>query len=201
MRVTATLVHYLAFASLGFGDEDTAPSSSPNGRVEAHSSLNALAALLHFAPTASWQGAAHSLGASRVAAVDKRQQLYTARPVYGFVSSRLQSMGANIRALRMLEDSQTLPVLISSMLKMGEPERTAAMENAVQAWAPADRQRLSDEMTKLLTQRAVEVQTSAKLRHARGEDVTAASAELQAIVDMTVHVKILVRNLRSSSTD
>ena len=74
-------------------------------------------------------------------------------------------------------------------------QRREIMDATVREWAPEERQKLSDDMSNLLTQRAVAVQTAALAAHERGEDVSAASAELQILVDLTVCVKMAVRTL------
>lgn len=50
-----------------------------------------------------------------------------------------------------------------------------------------------------MTQRGVSVQTAALAAHERGEDTSEASATLQTLVNMTFHVKILVRDLKKAA--
>ena len=82
-----------------------------------------------------------------------------------------------------------------------DEERKSLVETTVIAWVPSERQRLSDEISDLLSQRADSVQKEAIKRHERGEDVSDASATLQTLVDMVVQIKLLVKRLREVADD
>lgn len=75
------------------------------------------------------------------------------------------------------------------------------VETTVASWVPSERQRLSDELSDLLSARAGAIQKEALKRHEAGEDVSDASATLQVLVDMTVQVKLLTRKLNAASED
>ena len=99
-----------------------------------------------------------------------------------------------------------LTALIDEALKItvetgADEERKSLVETTVIAWVPSERQRLSDEISDLLSQRADSVQKEAIKRHERGEDVSDASATLQTLVDMVVQIKLLVKRLREVADD
>ena len=73
--------------------------------------------------------------------------------------------------------------------------RDSLVAGAVRSWAPAERAALSNAMSDALSARGVSIQSDALAAHERGEDVSVAAAQLQAIVSMTVQVKVLVRDL------
>ena len=100
---------------------------------------------------------------------------------------------------------EALPKLIDELVPKDDEQRRPAMEAAVKAWPAEERQRLSDDMSTLLTRRAVFVQNEALAAHERGEDVMAASRELQARrpwsgTDMIPRAQSLDRSARSTRT-
>ena len=105
----------------------------------------------------------------------------------------VQHSGRHGRVL-MMEQTELLAVL-DEVLPLPEEERKSKIVSMVSSWEASERQRLSKEMSDLLSQRAVAVQTEALQRYAKGEDVTAASNTLQTIVDMTVQVQLLVKTI------
>ena len=100
--------------------------------------------------------------------------------------------------MRMMDESQLL-ALLDEALPLPNDERKSLVETSVRSWAPSERKRLSKEMSALLSQRAVVVQSAALQRYAKGEDVSADSATLQTLVDMTVQVQLLVKNMEEGS--
>ena len=108
--------------------------------------------------------------------------------------------------LAMLSDSSGTPSLtklIDEALRLtteaGEADRQSLVETTVVSWVPSERQRLSDELSDLISERAAAVQKDALKRHDAGEDVSEASETLQTLVDMTVQVKLLTRQLNKAS--
>ena len=98
--------------------------------------------------------------------------------------------------------SPSLAGLIDDALRLTESsdaERQSLVETTVVSWVPSERQRLSDELSDLLSERAASVQADALKLHERGEDYSEYSATLQTLVDMTVQVKLLVRQLQKAS--
>ena len=86
--------------------------------------------------------------------------------------------------------------MIELAVSLDDDNRKALMRGTVNGWPASERQSLSDSMSDLLSARAVKVQTEAIATHERGEDYSAGATELQRIVDMTVQVKVLVRDLK-----
>ena len=101
------------------------------------------------------------------------------------------------------EDSaSSLLAFMDDCLSSEEAARQASMIAAVNSWwavSPERAQANSDALTRLMTNRGVDVQTKALAAHERGEDTAEASKILQTLVDMTFHVKILVRDLKKAS--
>jgi len=97
--------------------------------------------------------------------------------------------------------SNGLSALIEDLVLLEDCARIPRVDEMVRGWPTAERQQLSNEMSTLLSRRAVFVQTEGLAAHERGEDVSAASAQLASIVDMTVQVKMLVRNLTQEEAD
>ena len=111
-----------------------------------------------------------------------------------------------VSPLAMLSDSSGTPSLtklIDEALRLtteaGEADRQSLVETTVVSWVPSERQRLSDELSDLISERAAAVQKDALKRHDAGEDVSEASETLQTLVDMTVQVKLLTRQLNKAS--
>ena len=106
------------------------------------------------------------------------------------------ALRAHVRLSGAGDDS--LETLLGTLLALPElAERRALMDSTVVSWPPAERKNLADSFTSLLTERAVATQTAALAAHERGEDVSAASAQLQILVDLTVNVKMAVRELEN----
>ena len=57
----------------------------------------------------------------------------------------------------------------------------------------------ADELTRLMSARGTRIQTNAIAAYERGEDTSEASSVLQTLVDMTFHVKIIVRDLKKAA--
>ena len=68
-------------------------------------------------------------------------------------------------------------------------------------WVNGEADTNADNLVKLMTERGVSVQTAALAAHGRGEDTSEASKILQTLVNMTFHVKILVRDLKKAAED
>ena len=98
------------------------------------------------------------------------------------------AMAPRMTPLRMFSAAPEpdLSALIDEALRLTEHKGEADRQNAVVLWVPSERQRLSDELSDLLSERAAKIQTTALAAHERGEDVSEASNTLQTIVDMTV---------------
>lgn len=90
----------------------------------------------------------------------------------------------------------SLPDLIDLAVSLEDKQRHALVKGTVESWPASERKENSDRVSDLLTERAVRVQSAALEAHERGEDVSSAATELQRIVDMTVQVKVVVRNLK-----
>ena len=102
-----------------------------------------------------------------------------------------------------MEASDGLRAFMDELLESdSDVAREASMSAAVQRWwADGDADKKSDALVKLMTERGVSVQTAALAAHERGEDTSEASEILQTIVNMTFHVKILVRDLKQAAQD
>ena len=98
--------------------------------------------------------------------------------------------------------SSTLEPLFNELLSSDtDTDREATMEAAVKRWwaeGPGTSQSNSDELVEIMTRHGVSVQTAALAAHERGEDTSEASKTLQTLVNMTFHVKILVRDLKKA---
>ena len=98
--------------------------------------------------------------------------------------------------------SSTLEPLFNELLSSDtDTDREATMEAAVKRWwaeGPGTAQSNSDELVEIMTRHGVSVQTAALAAHERGEDTSEASKTLQTLVNMTFHVKILVRDLKKA---
>ena len=79
-----------------------------------------------------------------------------------------------------------------------DASRAALLAGTVRNWAADARAANANGMSDALSARAIAVQQDAIAAHGRGEDVTRASSELQALVDMTVQLKLLVRELNDA---
>ena len=83
----------------------------------------------------------------------------------------------------------------------GESDRQSLVENTVVSWVPTERQRLSDELSDLLSARADGIQKAAIIKHENGEDYSEATKQLEVLVDMTVQMKLLVRRLQAAAAE
>ena len=86
--------------------------------------------------------------------------------------------------------------LLGKMVAESSDMREARMRNTISSWTPADLQANADALSEAIQSRVVTVQTAAIAEHDRGGDTTSAQKELQALVDMMVYSKILVRNAK-----
>lgn len=121
-------------------------------------------------------------------------------------SPALFAMAATVRMPQspvMCAGQPNLPGLIDEALKLtveaSEAERQSLMENTVVSWLPSERQRLSDELSDLMTTRADTVQKAAVKLFENDEDYSAERKTLETLVDMTVQVKMLVRRLQAAA--
>ena len=104
--------------------------------------------------------------------------------------------------IMMMSATPDLSGLIDEALRItaeSEEKRQQLVEQTVISWLPSERQRLSDELSDLLSARAAAIQTDAIALHEKGEDYSEMSATLQVLVDMTVQSKLLVRKLKAAS--
>ena len=83
--------------------------------------------------------------------------------------------------------------LLSQMVDESAEEREQRMERTVSEWPTETLQQNADQLSESIQARVVAVQTAAIAEHDRGADTTAAQVELQALVDMMVYSKILIR--------
>ena len=103
-------------------------------------------------------------------------------------------------------EGDALQALLKELLALdSDTGREASMEAAVKQWwaegGPATAQAKSDQLVELMSKHGVSVQTAALAAYERGEDTSAASDTLQTLVNMTFHVKILVRDLKAGQAD
>lgn len=110
-----------------------------------------------------------------------------------------------LAVLRMC-DADTLdklrPFLDELLDSDSDVAREASMSAAVNRWwVNGEADTNADNLVKLMTERGVSVQTAALAAHGRGEDTSEASKILQTLVNMTFHVKILVRDLKKAAED
>ncbi len=87
--------------------------------------------------------------------------------------------------------------LLTQMVAESSEDREARMERTVSEWPPELLQERADAFCDALQARVVAVQTAAIAEHDRGADTTAAQVELQALVDLMVYSKILVRDAKN----
>ena len=122
----------------------------------------------------------------------------------------LLAVAATMRAppAAMLSSSPQQPNLaglIDEALRLtfekGESDRQSLVENTVVSWVPTERQRLSDELSDLLSARADGIQKAAIIKHENGEDYSEATKQLEVLVDMTVQMKLLVRRLQAAAAE
>ncbi|EOD39685.1 hypothetical protein EMIHUDRAFT_433476 [Emiliania huxleyi CCMP1516] len=94
------------------------------------------------------------------------------------------------------------PFLDRLLACSSEEDRKASMVTEVNQWwtsGPDVAQANADELTRLMSARGTRIQTSAIAAYERGEDTSEASSVLQTLVDMTFHVKIIVRDLKKAA--
>lgn len=88
---------------------------------------------------------------------------------------------------------EAFDALLLQMVAESSDEREQRMRDTVSGWSAELLQQNADALSKAIETRVVSVQTAAIAEHNLGNDTTVAQAELQALVDMMVYSKILIR--------
>ena len=91
--------------------------------------------------------------------------------------------------------------LLTIMVEESADAREARMREVIGSWTPETLLQNADELSDAIQTRVVAVQSAAIEEHNQGNDTTAAQKELQALVDMMVYSKILVRDLKVSKLE
>mmetsp|Transcript_121847 Transcript_121847/g.221762 ORF Transcript_121847/g.221762 Transcript_121847/m.221762 type:complete len:104 (+) Transcript_121847:2-313(+) len=95
-----------------------------------------------------------------------------------------------------MDRSDPFSRLLSQMLAESSSDRKVRMKSTVCEWPADQQQRNADLLFDSINVMVVEIQTEAIAQHERGGDTTEAQRKLQALVDIMVHSKILVRNAK-----
>ncbi len=137
-----------------------------------------------------------------------RGQASEARCVEPGGSSAHPSQHGRSSAIAMVSPTVGDAVLIDELCALPGEERQGTVRKMVRAWADAraseagtvagwvERSRRADEFAKALVMEGNQVQRAAFEAHERGEDTSVAQARVETIVDMTVQIYFLVRELR-----
>ena len=81
-------------------------------------------------------------------------------------------------------------------MQKDDAAREQQLETTVLSWTAQNLDENSDALTSAIEAKVVAIQTAAIADHESGGDTTAAQRQLQALVEMMVYSKILVRKMR-----
>jgi len=88
--------------------------------------------------------------------------------------------------------------LLPELVQASDEVREMRMEMTVRAWTADERQTQAEALSEAIQGKVVAIQAAAIADHEKGRDTTEAQTELQALVDMMVYSKILIKRLNES---